>query len=1034
MAVETTRAGSRAALLFGLFVGFGFLIAAGLGLALTRYAVDHALNTLQVSNVASKAEGLVAVANRTLVAETDATNRLAGSPMVRYRVYKELRRSPELRHAVIFDPDRREIFIGAGTSGLMRDAMRRLAAQDYSLAPEGHVEVQLSPDGQDLMFFAPLVSPLGGVGGLARVAPTPAIGQIGAGTAYILPFEVSEPRVLRGVGRLLADSPIRGTGLTIRYIEPIEAMRLKAQWVEQVVSLAILTGLVIAFALILVIGRRLILRPQVELARSRLQLEESEENARRLAMVAEKATDHIAISDQDGRLIWANRALIDGTGYSLTEIEGRVLHEFFLGDSTSPEAMRALGRMVETNVAVEFRSEILRKNGGSFLSDIAVTPVLDSAGARTMHVIVARDVTDAAAAEERLRNAVNFMEDGFAMVGADGRIRIVNRAYQDWMAKRGVKVRIGAEYADFLLDFARNAGHDLAGKTPEAWRDEFLRSVMQEGREFYLTDPDGVTTWRRYRRLPGGELVILATDVSELTRARARAEAAVEAKARFSASISHELRTPLIGVISMSELLLESEMTDSQRSGVELIAASGAALLAIINDILDFSKLEEGRLTLREAPFDPVELIEDVCALLTAAASAKGIDLVFRFDPEAPRALRGDAGRIRQIATNLIGNAVKFTASGRVEVRLRAPMDEAGGARLRLEVEDTGPGVPEEDLERIFAPYEQVEGPRVSSAGDGTGLGLAICRQLAELMGGRIGATSRLGVGSVFHLEAPLACSAEESEAPALPEGFEIELAADDPWRGAMEDQLRRIGAAPCAPGAAGPSAPRLVVVGPDGAAPACALAGDSRTGPSILVVAPDAEPRPESLGDLIEALGPGPSHVLRRPVRSALLARTLCALADGAKAGAPAGPRPAQPPTRDAGPSVMLVEDNDTTAMIVEAMLRGQGLRLRRFAAAAPAIAAQAEEPAAVILMDMHLPDMTGPEATRAIRTAETTAGREPAAILGFTASAEEADHAACLEAGMDGIVTKPVARDTLLSAILERLPKAEARATAAR
>lgn len=1028
MAVETTRAGSRAALFFGLFVGLGFLIAAGLGLSLTHRAVETAMRAVHASIVSNKADGLRAVAERTLAADLETTRRLAGSPMVRYRVTKELRHSPELLHAIIFDIEGRPVFVGAETTEATLAAMARMAEQGISAGSLDFAAVALAPDRRNLIFVAPVQGATGLQGALTRIGPSPAAGRIGEGEALVLPLNIVEPRLSEGAGRLIADAPLSAEGLALRYFEPSNAMAAHIKWVEQVVSLAVVGGLVVSFALILVIGRRLILRPQIELAQSRRRLEESEKEARRLAMVAERATDQIAISDREGRLIWANRALIEGTGYTLEEIEGQFPHQFLLGDPAPPEARKALRRMMETGAAVEFRSEIRRKGGGRFVSDIAVTPVPDETGARSMHVIVARDVTEAAQAEERLRNAVNLMDDAFAMIGADGRFRVVNRAYQDWMAKRGVKVTVGADYGDFLLDFARNAGHDLAGKTPEAWRDEFLRSVMEEGREFYLSDLDGVTTWRRYRRLPGGELVILATDVSELTRARARAEAAVEAKARFSASISHELRTPLIGVISMSELLLESEMTDSQRSGVELIAASGAALLAIINDILDFSKLEEGRLTLREAPFDPVELVEDVCALLTAAASAKGIDLLFRFDPDAPRALLGDAGRIRQIATNLIGNAVKFTTSGRVEVRLQAPADTTGRARLRLEVEDTGPGVPGADLDRIFAPYEQVEGPRVSSAGDGTGLGLAICRQLAELMGGLIGATSTLGVGSVFHFEAPLTCSGEKNEAPALPEGFVIELAGEEPWRGAMEDQLRRIGAAPCAPGAARPAAPRLVVVGQCGAAPADALAGGKRTGPSILVVAPGAEPRPESLGDLIEALGVGPSQVLRRPIRSVLLARTLRALADGGK-GAPS----ASPPARGAGPSVMLVEDNDTTAMIVEAMLRGQGLRLRRFAAAAPAVAAQADEPAAVILMDMHLPDMTGPEAAQAIRAAETASGRKPSAILGFTASAEEADHAACLEAGMDGIVTKPVARDALLSAILERLPKPEARSAAA-
>lgn len=1023
MAGEWTKTGSKAALLFGLFVGLGFLISAGIGLMLTNYAIEGAMKALHVSNVASKAEGLRAVAERALAAETEATRRLAASPMVRYRVTKELRRSPELLHAMIFDADGRAVYIGAETTDAMQAAMRRLAASRAAEAAPNRVAVELSPDRRQLILVAPVRSAVGLIGAFARIAPAPAAGRIGAGEALILALGVDAPRTSEGAGRLIADTPLSTPGLTLRYYEPMDAMRPQARWVEQVVSLAIVAGLVIAFTLILAIGRRLILRPQVELALSRARLRQSEEEARRLALVAEKATDFIMITDADGTLTWVNPALEAGTGWSREEVVGRKARDLFFGDETTEEVRETLRRARALGVGAEVRSINRRKTGERYIADIKLTPVRDKGGAVTSYVVIERDVTETAAAEERLRRAVDLMDDAFAMVDAEGRFRVVNRAYRDWMASRGVTAETGVSYRDFLLEFALRSGHDLGGLSPEAWRDRFFEEAHSEtGREFYLTEESGRTTWRRYRRLPGGEIVILATDVTELTRARARAEAAVEAKARFSASISHELRTPLIGVISMAELLQESDLSDSQRSGVELIAASGSALLAIINDILDFSKLDAGKLTLREEAFDPVELIEDVCALLTSAAEAKGVRLLFRFDPAAARRLVGDAGRIRQIVTNLVGNAVKFTSEGHVHVTFEAPV-EGDRARFRLSVEDTGPGVPKADLERIFAPYEQVEGPRVAASSDGTGLGLAICRQLAALMDGRIDATSEPGTGSVFRFRADLAVGRDETS-PAL-DGLAVELAAAEPWRGATEDQLTRLGATVLAPGAAGPDAPRVVVLAQGGALPHGATQG-KRHGPSVVIAPPGGDGAPEAHGDLVLALGAGPCRILHRPIRSALLARTLAAVGEA--------PERTEAARGEGGgaPQVMLVEDNETTAMIVQAMLRGRGLALRRFVEAGPAVAAQAEAPAAVILMDMNLPDMTGPEAVRLIRAAEAASGAAPAAILAFTASTEEADHAACLEAGMDGVVTKPVAKDALLAAILERLPEAPPRAAA--
>ncbi|MEL6665957.1 MAG: response regulator [Pseudomonadota bacterium] len=595
-------------------------------------------------------------------------------------------------------------------------------------------------------------------------------------------------------------------------------------------------------------------------------------------------------------------------------------------------------------------------------------------------------------------------------------------------------------------------GEDVSGK-------DIVAQATSRNQSGGTYETDRVTPSGRHIRarvVAGGDGITVATytDVTELIKAQQRAEAADYAKSQFLANMSHEIRTPMNGVMGMAELLTRTELDDKQRTFAETIITSGDALLTIINDILDFSKIDAGQLKLRPAPFDLANALQDVATLISARAIEKDVELALRFDPHLPTGYIGDAGRIRQIVTNLMGNAVKFTTKGHVLIDVSGDLDDDQSdprmAHLKIKVEDTGVGIPTEKLAGVFDKFSQVDNSAARTH-EGTGLGLSISQSLVKLMGGEIGVESIEGKGSTFWftLTLPIEDRFEETLAPPIAISGKNVLIVDDNTvnQSILEEQVTAWNLE-CTSCSNGEDALTLLKASKmldrqfdliildyhmpvmNGVDTIKEIRADDRIAqtPIILLTSVDESEFEVDINDL-DIHG----HLVK-PARASLLLKLVVeALSNGAAASpAPELPMPVpdaqrhnkDEPARNSSNNdsirVLVAEDNEVNKTVFAQILEMQNYSFEIASNGREALDLYQKLKPTIILMDVAMPEMDGLEATAAIRKLEED-GRQRTPIIGVTAHAMDGDMQRCFDGGMDDYVPKPISPRMLIEKLLK-------------
>jgi PAS domain S-box-containing protein len=794
-----------------------------------------------------------------------------------------------------------------------------------------------------------------------------------------------------------------------------------------------------------------------DLKRAEEALRESEQ---RFRTFVDHAADAFFLHDEEVRVLDVNRRACESLGYTRDELIGMTPFDF--DPDLTPALVEDRVRKLNAGEAIAFESRHRRKDGTVF--PVEVRGKAFSEGGRGFLVSLARDITDRKRAEEALRVSRERLD--LVVQSTELGLWYCDLPFDKLAWNVKCKEHFGLPPdADITIGLFYQRLHP---EDRERTRQAIERSIGQHGTydvKYRTVAPDGRVRWIRaigqaFYDHAGKPIRFDGVTVDdtrqkqaeeELRQAKEAAEAANRAKDEFLANVSHEIRTPMNAILGMTELALDTPLTEDQRQSLRTVKSAADNLLGIINDLLDFSKMEAGKLELAPADFSLRAAVGDVLRALAVRAHKKGLELVCHVQPDVPDALVGDAGRLRQVLLNLVGNAIKFTDAGEVVVRVEAAGDPApeGEVGLQFAVRDTGIGIPKDKQESIFRAFEQ-EDTSTTRKYSGTGLGLTIAARLVALMGGQIIVDSAPGRGSTFAFTARFGLQPHPAEPTAAPPPVLLRnlpvLIVDDnatnrhilqQWLRDWQMEAEAVGDAAAAMDAlwhrAANGRPYALVLldarmpDRDGLTLAAMIRERTVLSATRLILLTSGD-RPGDTARFRELRID--AHLLK-PVQQEELLETIYRVMSRPAGNGPTTvrPAPAQETATAPGPAapplhILVAEDNEFSARLMDQLLARRGHRVRLATNGREALALAEEGVFDLLLLDIHMPGLDGFGVVGAIRERERAAGGH-LPVIALTARSRKEDRERCLAAGMDDFLTKPVPTAALFAAI-DRLASA--------